>query len=125
MITIPEDVLKAWNEKTAPVVLTTISNEGQPNSIYATCVSMFGKNQFLIADNKFDKTLKNILACDKASILFITDDKKAFQLKGSISYQKEGAEFDDMKKWNPPHLAGKGVAILDVEEVFSGAEKLA
>lgn len=121
---IPQEVLEAWEKRQGPVVLTTISEQGIPNSIYATCAAIFEGNKILVANNKFYKTYKNIQECDKADILFITEDKKAYQLKGTISHKTEGKEFDDMKKWNPPHLAGKGVAIIEVQEVYSGAEKI-
>ena len=32
--------------------------------------------------------------------------------------------FDDMKKWNSKTLPGVGVAVLEVNEIFSGAEKI-
>ncbi len=123
MIKIPEEVLNAWKKRQGPVVLTTISKQGIPNSIYATCAELFDGNKVLVANNKFYKTYNNILECENAVILFITDDMKAYQFKGTISYKTEGKEFDDMKKWNPPHLAGKGVAIFDVQEIYAGAEK--
>lgn len=110
--------------KQGPVVLTTVSKDGVPNSIYATCVSLFEGNKLLIANNKFDKTYQNILDCDKASVLFIAPEYKAYQMKGCVTYKTEGAAFDDMRSWNSPDLAGHGVAIVEVEEIFSGAEKI-
>ncbi len=124
MTAIPKEVREAWDAKEVPAVLTTISKEGIPNTIYATCVSLFGENKILIANNKFQKTYENIMGCDKATFLFITREKKAYQLKGAITYKTEGAEFDDMKKWNRPDLAGKGVAIINVQEIYSGAKKI-
>ena len=57
MITIPETVKNEWKNKQDAIVLTTVSNEGVPNSIYATQVELFG-NKVLIANNKFKKHLK-------------------------------------------------------------------
>lgn len=124
MIVIPEEVKTAWNEKQDPVVLTTVSMRGIPNSIYATCAALFEDDTVLVANNKFKKTHQNILENDKANLLFISKEKKAYQLKGSIRYETEGVIFEDMKKWNRSDLPGYGVAILVVEEIFSGAEKL-
>ncbi len=124
MIKIPDVIKEAWGGKVAPVVLTTISKKGIPNSIYVTCVELFENNKVLVANNKFKKTYDNILNSNKANILFITDQKKAYQLKGKISYETEGKAFDDMKKWNLPEMPGYGVAILEVEEIYSGAEKI-
>ena len=72
----------------------------------------------------FDKTRSNILTGSKGAILFITNEDKAFQVKGTIEYQTEGDVFEDMKKWNPKQHPGHAAAILKVEEVYSGAEKL-
>nr|WP_320120255.1 pyridoxamine 5'-phosphate oxidase family protein [uncultured Marinifilum sp.] len=124
-LTIPQNIQEAWNNRKGPIVFTTVSENTVPNSIYATCVSLFENNSIIVANNYFDKTIKNINTGSKGVILFITNDDKAYQLKGSIEYYTEGKAFDDMKKWNPERLPGHGAAILKVEEIFSGAEKLA
>jgi len=121
---IPDEVKNAWEQKEDAVVLTTVDVNGVPNSIYATCVSKFDDETFVVADNYFDKTRKNILAGTKGSLLFITKDGKSYQLKGKIEYHKEGEIFDDMKKWNPPEHPGNAAAALKVENVYKGAEKL-
>jgi len=46
------------------------------------------------------------------------------QIKGKIEYHTEGAVFDDMKQWNPVKHPGNAAAAMNVEHVFSGAEKL-
>jgi predicted pyridoxine 5'-phosphate oxidase superfamily flavin-nucleotide-binding protein len=124
MAALPEDVRKAWEDRKGPVILTTVDGSGLPNAIYATCVSMFSEDTLVVANNYFSKTLQNILAGSKGSILFITDKGKAYQVKGSIEYHKEGPVFEDMKKWNPKKHPGHAAAALKVEEVYSGAEKL-
>ena len=124
MSELPEDVSKAWNDRKGPVVFTTVDEEGVPNAIYATCVSKFNEGTIVIADNYFDKTRKNILAGSKGSVLFITNEGKAFQVKGTIEYHKEGSIFEDMKKWNPTKHPGHAAAVLKVEEVYSGPKKL-
>jgi hypothetical protein len=35
MKVLPEEVIKAWDEKSGPVILTTVDASGIPNSIYA------------------------------------------------------------------------------------------
>lgn len=124
MITIPEKVKAAWSAKETPIILTTVSKNGIPNSIYATCVELFDDNKVLIANNKFKKTYDNIMDCDKATVLFIANKREAYQLKGTISYTTEGECFDDMKKWNRKDLPGFGVAVLQVKEIYAGAEKV-
>ena len=124
MSDLPKNVSKAWDERKGPVVFSTIDENGVPNAVYATCVSKFDENTLVIADNYFAKTRNNILSGSKGSILFITNEGKAFQVKGTIEYHKEGDIFEDMKKWNPEQHPGHAAAALRVDEVFSGAEKL-
>ena len=124
MASLPEVVRNAWDDRDGPVVLATIDDTGTPNIIYATCVSMFGTDKLVVADNFFNKTRANILAGSKGSLLFITKEKKAYQIKGSFEYHKDGEIFDDMKKWNPQQHPGHAAAVLNVEQVYSGAEQL-
>ena len=124
IITLPQIVSEAWENKQKALVFTTVSKEGIPNSIYATCVARYGENRILVANNFFHKTLENIKSGTKGSILFITNEDKSFQLKGTLSYFEDGELFDDMKSWNPTRLPGHGVVALEIEEVFAGAKKL-
>ncbi|MDD5727981.1 MAG: pyridoxamine 5'-phosphate oxidase family protein [Victivallales bacterium] len=105
-------------------MFTTVSADGVANSIYATCVSKFGDDKLLIADNFFAKTKANLLnGSGYGCLLFITGEGKAYQVKGRVERLTTGPEFDDMKTWNG-NRPGHAVAVLHVEEVFSGAEKL-
>ena len=124
MATLPQKVREAWDSHEGPVVFATVSEDGIPNIIYATCVSAFGEDKLVVADNYFDKTRKNLLANPQGSILFITKDYKAYQVKGPISYHTEGEIFEHMKTWNPEKHPGHAAAALTVEEVYKGAEKL-
>ena len=124
MSVLPEKVIEAWDKRKGPVIFATVDGGGVPNAIYATCVSKFDENTIVIADNFFDKTRKNIVAGSRGSVLFITEEDKAFQLKGTIEYHTEGAVFEDMKKWNPKQHPGNAATVLRVEEVYSGSEKL-
>jgi len=124
MAALPEKVSKAWKDREGPIVLSTVNEDGIPNAIYATCVSIFSEDTVVVANNYFSKTLKNILAGSKGTILLITKEGKSYQIKGSIEYHKEGSIFEDMKKWNPKKHPGHAAAALKVEEVYTGAEKL-
>jgi predicted pyridoxine 5'-phosphate oxidase superfamily flavin-nucleotide-binding protein len=121
---LPDEILKAWQNKKGPVVFSTVNKEYMPNSIYATCVSLYDENTVLIADNFFSKTRHNIFQDSRASILFITEDNKSYQLKGQIQYHVKGRYYDDMKKWNPEQLPGYAVAIVKIKESYCGAKKL-
>lgn len=120
----PEEVSKAWDKRKGPVVFTTVDKEGIPNSIYATCVSKYNEGIIVVANNYFDKTKTNIFSGSLGSILFITNDNKSFQIKGSIKYYTEGDIFDDMKKWNKKTYPGHAAAALEVREIYSGSKKL-
>jgi hypothetical protein len=124
MAALPEEVSNAWEEREGPVILSTVNKEGIPNAIYATCVSKFSEDTIVVANNYFSKTQENILSGSKGSILFITKERKSYQIKGKIEYHKEGSIFEDMKKWNPKQHPGHAAAALKVEEVYKGAEKL-
>jgi|WetSurMetagenome_2_1015567.scaffolds.fasta_scaffold1112957_1 uncharacterized protein len=121
---IPKNLQNAWDNREEIIVFSTVSEQGVPNSIYATCVSQYNEDIFVVANNFFDKTLKNILSGCMGSILFMTKERKAYQLKGILNYYTSGEAFDDMKKWNPENLPGHGVAVLKVEEAYTGAERL-
>ncbi|MBN1809596.1 MAG: pyridoxamine 5'-phosphate oxidase family protein [Planctomycetes bacterium] len=120
---LPEEVSTGWDDRKGPCILTTVSAAGVPNSIYVGCVKKYSQDKIVIADNYFDKTKANILAGSKGSVLFMTNGGKAYQVKGSLERQTEGAVFDDMKTWNGER-PGHAAAVLTVEEVYAGAEKL-
>ncbi len=124
MIKLPEIVKKIWKEREGPIILTTVNEAGEPNAIYAGKVKNLGNGQILVADNYFDKTLNNIRCGTSGSILFITKERKSYQLKGPIEYYTDGEIYNDMKKWLEPKYPGKGSAVLMVKEIYSGAKKL-
>ena len=124
MASLPEEVSKAWEDREGPIILSTVNKDGIPNAIYATCVSKFNEDTIVVANNYFSKTLDNINAGSKGSILFITKERKSYQIKGTIEYHTAGSIFEDMKKWNPEEHPGHAAAALKVEEVYSGAKKL-
>ena len=121
---IPSIVKEAWEAREGPVVLATVDGAGQPNAIYATCVKRYDDERIVVADNFFDKTRRNILAGSRGAVLFITRDKKAYQLKGILEYHEGGPVFEDMKRWNPEQHPGHAAAVLLVREIFSGAKAL-
>jgi len=124
MPALPESVLQAWDKRKGPVVFTTVDDDGTPNAIYASCVSLYDRKAILIANNFFDKTKKNIDTGSVGSALFITEEDKSYQIKGRIEYHSDGPVFEDMKRWNPAKLPGHGVAVVKVESVYKGAEKI-
>ena len=124
MASLPESVRQAWEDRDGPVILATVSSDGAPNIIYATCVGVFGDDRLVVADNYFDKTRRNVLAGGKGAVLFRSKVGNAYQVKGAVEYHTEGEIFRFMKAWNPPEHPGHAAAALRVEEVYAGAEKL-
>ena len=90
MTLLPDIVSQAWEQREGPIVLTTVDREGTPNAIYATCVSKFGEDTLVVADNFFNKTRANILAGSKASLLFITKEGKSYQVKVAWNITPKG-----------------------------------
>ena len=126
MAKIPEIAIQAWENRDGPVVLATTDSNRVPNAIYVTCVKRISDDLMVVADNKMNKTRANIMAGTSASLLYITKEKKAFQLKGSLEYRTSGEIFNEMKNgWLDKKYPGNAAVLFHVEEVYSGAEKLA
>ena len=123
MSELPEVISEAWEDREGPIVFTTVNEEGEPNAIYASCVSKYDDSHLIVADNFFHKTRANLKAGSPASLLFITGEGKAYQVKGSVEYDTEGEYYQDMKTWNGER-PGHAAAVLYVEEIYSGAEQL-
>jgi len=121
---LPQEVKDAWKLHKKEVVFTTVSKDGIPNSVYVAIIFLQDENTIVIADNKFDKTNKNIADGSSASVLFITEEYAAYQIKGSIKCYTEGPIYDAMKKANKEGYPGHKAVAINIEEVFKGAEKL-
>jgi uncharacterized protein len=124
MSALPEIVSQAWEKRQGPIVLATVDSTGRPNIIYATCVRKYGEDKIVVADNYFSKTRANILAGSQGALLFITEDKKAYQVKGTFEYLTSGEIYADMKTWLDPKHPGHAAVVLHVEQVFNGATPL-
>ena len=126
MTTLPEMASQAWENRVGPCILTTVDTSGKPNTIYVTCVHKRSDEQIVVADNKMHKTRQNIRDGCPVSLLYITKEEKAFQIKGSVSYHAAGEIYEEMKNgWLKKKYPGNAAVVIHVEEVYSGAEKLA
>ncbi len=121
---LPKEVKDAWELHKKEVVFTTVSKDGTPNSVYVAIIFFYDENTIVIADNKFDKTNKNIAEGSSASLLFITDEYAAYQIKGSIKCYSDGPIYDAMKKANKEGYPGYKAVAINIEEVYKGADKL-
>jgi len=114
----------AWDNHEGPIVLTTADEKGIPNAIYATFVKLLDDGRIVVADNYFNKTRTNIQNGSRAAVLFITKEKKSYQAKGEIEYSTTGPIYEDMRNWVDQKHPRIAAAVLSVDELYSGAEKL-
>jgi predicted pyridoxine 5'-phosphate oxidase superfamily flavin-nucleotide-binding protein len=124
---LPEVVNRAWEDRNGPAVFGTVSDEGVANLVYVGAVWKLSDDRFLIADNYFHKTQANIFAGSKGSLLFLTSERKSYQVKGSIDYYTSGEIYETMKRWDHelnPDLPAVGATVLNVEEVYRGSQRL-
>ena len=117
-------VAQAWDNREGPAVLATVDAAKTPNAIYVGEVRYVPSEGFIVADNYFHKTRANIKTGTKGAILFLTKERKSFQVKGPLSYYTQGPIFENMQSWHDPKYPGVAAVLLRVEEAYSGAEKL-
>jgi uncharacterized protein len=122
---LPDEVMHAWSNREGPLVLTTVDKNGFPNAIYASAVNLTSDGRIAVVDNYFTKTKSNIDYSCKVAVLFISKERKAYQLKGRIDYFDSGLIFNEMLSWADSKHPRKGVVVLNAEEIFKGKEKLA
>lgn len=124
MSSLPQAFLDAWQQREARMILTTANSGGEPNAVWVLCVKKLDDQRILIANNSFHKTLENIQAGSKGSLLFIAPQREAYQIKGALEYFTEGPVYQDMKAWLDPEFAGVGALILTIESIYYGADKI-
>jgi hypothetical protein len=124
MAQLPDSVNEQWEHREGPVVLTTFDDTNTPNAIYASCVKKLDDGRILVVDNRFRKTKENITGGTMGSVLFITRERKSFQIKGTVEYHTAGRIYDEMKRWIDPKYPAIGAAVVEIEQVYSGAERL-
>ena len=117
-------VAQAWENREGPAVFATVDVAKTPNAIYVGEISYFPGEGFIVADNYFSKTRANIKSGTRGAILFITKERKSFQVKGTLTYHTDGPIFANMQSWHDPKYPGVAATLLRVEEAYSGAEKL-
>ena len=125
MPALPEKVSTDWDKRKGPAVFTTVAKDGTPNSIWVGCLEKYDEERLIVADNYFQKTRQNIKDRSKGALLWITEAGDSYQVKGAIEYVTEGPMFERMKECTSEKLPRVAAAVLHVEAVYSGAEKLA
>lgn len=125
MSQLPDEILKAWEHRKDAAVLTTVSSEGVPNSIYVAWCGLVDGSRVLIGDAKFDKTLDNLKSGRReVAFLFFAPDFAAYQLKGRTTYVTEGPVFEEGKQFASPDFPLRGVVEIEISEAYKGADRL-
>ncbi len=124
MAKLTPQALEAWDNHDARMVFTTCDQNNQPNAIWVLCAKLVNDEQIVIANNAMSKTLENIKNGSVGSLLYIAPEREAYQIKGKLEYYESGTVYDDMKNWLDDKFPGKGAVVLNIEEVFYGAEKV-
>ena len=110
-------------------ILSTSTKEGVPNIIYLKFLKVYNDDQILIANNLFSKTEKNLIENPRISFVVLDkENKKAYQIKGTAEIHKNDKIYEDTVEWvktkSPNMGAPKSGVILNVEEIYLGAEKI-
>ncbi|MGM5481887.1 MAG: pyridoxamine 5'-phosphate oxidase family protein [Nanobdellota archaeon] len=123
---IPEHIKKAIQNQEIHI-LATSTKEAKPNIVYVKFLKVYNDEQILIANNKFFKTEKNIEENPRLSFVVLNENGKSYQIKGTTQIHTNDNVFEDTTAWVKearPDLQPKSAVILNVEEIFSGAEKI-
>jgi predicted pyridoxine 5'-phosphate oxidase superfamily flavin-nucleotide-binding protein len=116
---------QAWETREGPAVFATVDAASKmPNAIFVNEIRYLPGEGFIVANNYFSKTLANIKNGTKGAILFLTKERKSFQVKGTLSYHTQGPIFENMQSWHNPKHPGVAAVLLHVEQAYSGAEEL-
>lgn len=112
-------------EEVTDVVFTTSRPDGQPNSCIVGMKAVIDDETVYLSDQFFKKTLDNVLANPKVSILFWSGIE-AYELYGTARYVNAGDEFLEQKAWvdaafesKSMPMRAKGGCFVHVEEVYS------
>lgn len=121
-----KEILKeAWELREGPAVFTTADGKGLPNSVYVLGMKLLDDGRIAIMDNYFRKTRENIKNGSKGSFLFLAKPRKPYQAKGTIEYLTSGPVYEELKASVDAKHPRVAAAVLRVEELYSGAERLA
>lgn len=113
-----------WEHRQGPPVLSTVDENGMPNSVYFTIGDFFDNRTFFIADNYFSKTRTNISRGTCATVLFHTGERTSYQIKGPICFHTSGPVFEAMRFINPSVHPGRAAAVIQIESIYCGASRL-
>ena len=104
--------------------VATSHRDGTPNVVYIKYLKVVDDETVLLADNYLSKTRDNILANGKIAFVVLDEEKGSFQVKGTARRLTEGPLFDHMRQWVPDRLPRVAAVVMQVEDVYNGADHL-
>lgn len=119
---LPEAFLTAWAEREP---LAAFATQGaMPNVIWVLCLHLDADAaRLVIADNAMDKTRTNIDAGSAGSLVMLAQPRRAYQLRGTLTYHDSGPVFEQMKHgWLEASFPGRGTVEMMIDEIFAGNE---
>ena len=121
MAKIPNVVKKAISKQELFCVATS-SSKGIPNVVYIKYLKVVDDETILIGDNYLHKTRDNIVNNGKIAFAVLDEEKGSFQIKGTARRLTEGTMFDEVQKWVTEKLPKAAAVVMNVEEIYNGAE---
>lgn len=114
------DEIKESLTGTKIVFLATTSKEGTPNVVPIGAFKLLDDETFLISDQFFKKTLKNMKENPKIALSY-WGEKGGFQIKGSATLHTNDEVFKQDVAWMKelrPNLTPKSAVVMKVTEVY-------
>jgi len=112
-------------DKVETAVLATATSDGTPNAVPIGAKKIIDPETVLISDQFFNKTLANIKANPKVSLMY-WEGHEGYQLKGNVTVETSGHRFDETARWIEGMsekmgipLRSKGTVILKIEEIYA------
>lgn len=127
---IPEYIKKVIDNQDLHILSTSTKN-GVPNIVYVKFLKVYNDEQILIANNKFHKTEHNLTENPQlAFVVLDPENMESYQIKGKIEFHEDDEIFEETLSWvkekrPSPDVYPKSGVILNVEEIYRGAEKVA
>ena len=122
---LPEEFLQAWSEREPLAALATTGADGAPNVIWVLCLRLTDEADLVVADNAMSKTRTNIDAGGSGALVFLAQPRRAYQLKGPLTYHADGPVFEAMKHgWLDDSYPGRGAVLMEIREIYAGADKV-
>lgn len=68
--------------------------------------------------------MRERLPDSKGTMVFVTEDKKAYLIKGDVHYEYAGKKYKFMKSWSSDRHPGHGAAVININSVFEDGRKV-